>query len=161
MSISIVDIKRAILSKLNVNYPTHEFYGEKMPSKFERPSFYIYFVPLETEHKSRMFIEKAVMIKIDYYSKNGTNEENWIMADELESIFHKDLRVGDRFFTVNRTNSETIEDVLTFTLTVGFENGIDMITVIGSDGKIRYMEEAESLGYKEGNIELMKDLELE
>ncbi len=160
MNISIVDIKRAIISKLKENYPSHTVYGEKMPSEFKRPSFYIYFVPLETGHNSRFFIEKAVIIKVDYYPENRTQEENWVMADELECLFHNDLPVKGRYLTVNRTNSESIEDVLTFTLTVDYENGIEMIAIENEDGKIEYEECDERLGYTQGKIKLMQDLEL-
>lgn len=181
MSISIVDIKRSIISKLASSFQNHTIYGEKMPTDFKRPSFYIYFIPLESQHNSDMFIDKSVMVKIDYYSPNRTNEENWIMADNLESVFHKDLHVKGRFFSVTRTNSESIDDVLTFTLTVNYDDavgkvvGIEVSTeVVDENGnpildeegnpitKVDTVitEEDEKLGYTEGNVKLMEFLEL-
>lgn len=155
MSISIVDVKRAVMRRLSFAYPTHDIYAENMPTDFKRPSFYMYFVPLESNHDSRLFITKSTMLKIDYYSPNRTFEENLIMADDLESIFHRAIKVKDRFFSVLRTNSEYMDDVLTFTLTVNFDDGVKVI-FLGDD----FTEEDPDLGYIDGKVDYMKDLEL-
>ncbi|PIC72429.1 DUF6838 family protein [Sporosarcina sp. P17b] len=155
MSISIVDIKRSILNLLKKKYPNHTRYAEKMPTDFKRPSFYLYFVPLESAHSTRLFIEKSLMVKLDCYSLSRTNEENLIMADALESIFHNTLKVGNRFFSIIRTKSDFMEDVLTFTFTLNFDDGVNVLFA-GDD----FTEDDEELGYTEGKIRFMEKLEL-
>lgn len=165
MNISLVDIKKAIISLLSNKYPDHTFYTEKIPRGFKKPSFFMYFVPLESLHDSRYFVSKAVLVKIEYYSQENTNEGNWLMSEQLERIFHNDLVVNNRYLTINRTTSEYVDDNLVFTINISFENGsIEIIKVENNDGENVWLEKSESnekLGYTEQKIELMRDLEIE
>lgn len=166
--ITLVDIKRAIIKKLKSKYPDHSVYGEHVGQDFNKPSFSFYFVPIETTH-SKFFSNKSLMVKIDYYTdSNDVNEANMIMIDELEQLFQNDLSIKDRYITINRTSSETVDNVLVFTLYLDYEVGNGKLVVVKQqvDG-VEDDEQDEIIveidernGYTEEDIKFMKELKM-
>lgn len=162
MTISMIDIKRSILKSLKEKYPNHSLYFEQVQQDFKRPSFYIYFVPLESQQNSKSFVEKNLMVKIDYYSDNPSTEGNWMICEELEDIFHEVLQVGDRYLNITRTSNEIVEGTLVFTFVLRYENGaIEVINLPNDDGDIVQEEVNEHLDYTEEKIQFMRELELD
>lgn len=157
---NIVDIKNAIGKKLGALYPDHTFYAEEVRGNFERPSFFVYFVPVETMHH-RYNYATSILVKMDYYSADETNDANWRMADELTAVFQKGLVVDGTHLDITRTNHEIVEDELVFTIPLTYHNGIEMLAIVDEEGNEQLVEEDESLGYTQEEIQLMQELELE
>ncbi|MBM7631102.1 phage tail terminator family protein [Geomicrobium sediminis] len=137
----LITIQRAVISQLVEKFG-YTVYGEEVGTGFKRPSFFVYLVPLETRNLTYYELDKAVMVKIDYYSRDETRAEHWMMADELESLFNKSLKVDNRYLNIERSTKEEIEGVLSFGFTVEYTVAIDRRDVdLGyGDGKDRNME---------------------
>ncbi len=159
MTISIIDIKRSILQKLGELYPDHTCYAEKVPQGFQKPSFFLYFVPAETTHESKFYYATSIMAKIDYYANQPSNETNWLMGEALTKAFQQGLVVNGNHLDITKTNQEMVDEELVFTVHLTYHNGIDMLTIQNEEGHTEFVQENKRLGYTDGSIELMQELD--
>ena len=69
---------------------------------FENECFYVTLVPVTSKASTLRTNEKQLMISIKYFSDDKLN--NYDMADKLECLFARSLKVNDRF--LNTSNIE-------------------------------------------------------
>lgn len=146
----------AVGQKLHETFEDHAIYTEEIPTGFVRPSFFIYLVPLDSLQATNSQMDKGALIKIDYYSANETKKENRIMIDQLEDTFGRTLKLPNTTLTVDRTNSQEVEKVLSFTIQVEYRKGVNSLLV----GDKEILPD-ERLDYVEGKVKLMNELEME
>ncbi|SDJ76263.1 phage tail terminator family protein [Salimicrobium halophilum] len=163
MTVTMNNVKQAIFKKLAENIPGITLYGEKVPDNFKRPSFFLYFVPVDTDHSNRYFYATSVLVKLDYYSESekNSNQENWEMGDTLTRLFHKGLTVNGEHIAITETRGEVVEDEYVFTIPLTYHNGIEMAEALDDEGNTHYYEEDPALDYTEGNVKVMRELEWE
>ncbi|WP_018923862.1 phage tail terminator family protein [Salsuginibacillus kocurii] len=154
-NITLVDTQRAVIKQLHNKFD-YKIYAEHIPQGFEKPSFFVYMLPLESTHSAH-YMEHSVIVKIKYFG--DTNSSKWEMADELAKLFSSVLPIKDRKITVTRTNQEIVDDHLEFTVRLHFEVGTAQIVVNENDeGEEVYTIVDETSGYTDGQVELAREL---
>jgi hypothetical protein len=121
--ITLKDIKTAVVSVLNSNF-TQEVQSSDVKEGFKRPSF---FVELDNATSSSTEEQKhrGLTIRIYYFpsDRNKNSIELLDIQEALENAFDLKLTVLDRKFTINETESETTDGVLTFSFDIEYEEG--------------------------------------
>lgn len=150
----LTDIKAAVIEKLKVIPPGHKVYATEVLQGLEKPCFFVEVFPI-TNQGRQYYSEKSVMIKIIFLSLNDIYVEAMNMADTLTETFRMCLKVKDRELLLNETEIKYEDNALEFSFAVQFQEGVE-VTSIGDE----YMLENEKLGYSDGEIELMQELQL-
>ena len=65
---------------------------------FENECFYVTLVPVTSKASTLRTNEKQLMISIKYFSDDKLN--NYDMADKLEGLFARNLKVNDRYLNI-------------------------------------------------------------
>lgn len=165
---TLIDIKKAVITKLKPL--KHMIYATKIKEGLKKPCFFINVMPIMTQN-NLYFKKKDIMVKIYFFADDSSRPDatyldNMQMQDTLSNMFSKKLRIGNRDIFIANTEghvaAESRDDmaaeddtVLTFGFELEFEDGNEAV-MVGDD----FMFEDEELGYTEGNIELMQELNL-
>lgn len=91
--ISILDIKRAINSKLE-DIENVEIYGNEVKEGFERPSFFVQFFMEDDDLFSYSVTENFIIVEIVYFSKEKTQLDNLKMYEKLKKSFSSPLELS-------------------------------------------------------------------
>ena len=75
---------------------------------FENECFYITLVPVTSKASTLRTNEKQLMISIKYFSDDKLN--NYDMADKLECLFARSLKVKDKFLNVSNVEPNFLTD---------------------------------------------------
>lgn len=155
------DIREAIIGKLRAKYPTYSIYGEEdVEHGVKAPAFFVQLLPVSSRPISIAHVQKTLMIDVHYFSAAKTYGDLWTVAEELEKLFDLKITVQDRSITIQDKEPEVVEGVLHFKFNLDFIDSKDGITVNLDTGEIEVILPDEELGYIEGQVEPMRELEV-
>ena len=75
---------------------------------FENECFYVTLVPVTSKASTLKTNEKQLMISVKYFSNDKLN--NYDIADKLEGLFARNIKVRDRFLNVSNVESNFLTD---------------------------------------------------
>ena len=106
---------------------------------FENECFYVTLVPVMSKASTLRTNEKQLMISIKYFSDDKLN--NYDMADKLECLFARSLKVKDRFLNISNVEpnflTDEVGDMLDFLIYVNyFEKANVKISHIENNGDV-------------------------
>jgi hypothetical protein len=155
------EILKSINLILKNNFPGVNRPAADIQSGFKKPAFFTQLMPIN-ENDYEDYIEKLVMVNINYFSELKTNEDNIAMLDTLNSVFKNKLKVGERTLNLGDKRYNVVDNTLQFKFNIDFiDTGkfIKVITVAGEEFIPEY-ELKEELGYTPETISVMEELEL-
>ena len=106
---------------------------------FENECFYVTLVPVTSKASTLKTNEKQLMISIKYFSDDKLN--NYDMADKLECLFARGLKVKDRVLNISNVEpnflTDEVGDMLDFLIYVNyFEKANVKISHIENNGDV-------------------------
>lgn len=161
--INLLDILRVISRILYTQFGNEYYiYTEEVKKEIKRPSFFIDVMPVLTENYVD-YKDKLINIDIMYFSKNETNEENLSMIDNLEQLFKSVLQVKSETIPIKALNFKVADDILHCSFTLDFTDFYELIEINTENEPIYVMPSDidEVLDYKEDNIEVMQEIDIE
>ena len=81
---------------------------ENQEGTFENECFYVTLVPVTSKASTLRTNEKQLMISIKYFSDDKLN--NYHMADKLECLFARSLKVKDRVINISNIEPNFLTD---------------------------------------------------
>ena len=75
---------------------------------FENECFYVTLVPVTSKASTKSTNEKQLMISIKYFG--GSKLDNYDIADKLESLFARSLKVNDRVLNISNVEPNFLTD---------------------------------------------------
>lgn len=81
---------------------------ENQEGTFENECFYVTLVPVAVKASTLKTNEKQLMISVKYFSNSKLN--NYDMADRLEGLFARSLKVKDRFLNISNVEPNFLTD---------------------------------------------------
>lgn len=75
---------------------------------FENECFYVTVVPINSIASTRLTNEKSLMLSIKYFG--GDKLKNYEIADILEGLFVRNLKVKDRFVNISNVEPNFLKD---------------------------------------------------
>lgn len=75
---------------------------------FENECFYVTLVPVTSKASTLRTNEKQLMISVKYFSNDKLN--NYDMADKLEGLFARNIKVRDRFLNISSVEPNFLTD---------------------------------------------------
>ena len=75
---------------------------------FENECFYVTLVPVTSKASTLKTNEKQLIISVKYFSDDKLN--NYDIADKLEGLFARNIKVRDRFLNVSNVESNFLTD---------------------------------------------------
>ena len=75
---------------------------------FENEWFYVTLVPVTVKASTLKTNEKQLMISVKYFSNDKLN--NYDIADKLESLFARSLKVNDRVLNISNVEPNFLQD---------------------------------------------------
>ena len=113
---------------------------------FENECFYVTLVPVTSKASTLKTNEKQLMVSIKYFSDDKLN--NYDMADKLECLFARSLKVNDRVLNISNIEpnflTDEVGDMLDFLIYITYFEKANV--------KISHIE-------NNGDVELDKDYE--
>ena len=75
---------------------------------FENECFYVTLVPVTSKASTLKTNEKQLMISVKYFSDDKLN--NYDMADKLESLFARNIKVNNEFLNISNVEPNFLTD---------------------------------------------------
>ena len=75
---------------------------------FENECFYVTLVPITSKASTLKTNEKQLMISVKYFG--GSKLDNYDIADKLEGLFARSLKVNDRVLNISNVESNFLTD---------------------------------------------------
>ena len=89
---------------------------------FENECFYVTLVPVANEASTLKTNKKQLMLSIKYFG--GSKLDNYDIADRLEGLFARNLKVNDRFLNISNIEpnflSDEVGDMLDFLIYITY-----------------------------------------
>ena len=99
---------------------------ENQEGTFENECFYVTLVPVASKASTLRTNEKQLMISIKYFSDDKLN--NYDMADKLECLFARNLKVKDRVLNISSVEPnfliDEVGDMLDFLIYITYFDDI-------------------------------------
>ena len=81
---------------------------ENQEGTFENECFYVTLVPVTNEASTLKTNKKQLMLSIKYFG--GSKLDNYDMADKLEGLFVRNLKVNDRYLNISSVEPNFLTD---------------------------------------------------
>lgn len=81
---------------------------ENQEGTFENECFYVTLVPVTSEASTLKTNKKQLMLSVKYFG--GTKLNNYDMADKLEGLFARSLKVNNRFLNISNVEPSFLTD---------------------------------------------------
>ena len=95
---------------------------EDKEGTFENECFYVTLVPVTSEASTLRTNKKQLMISVKYFG--GSKLDNYDMADKLESLFGRSLKVKDRVLNISSVEpnflADEVGDMLDFLINITY-----------------------------------------
>lgn len=95
---------------------------ENQEGTFENECFYVTLVPITVKASTKSANEKQLMLSVKHFGSNKL--KNYDMADKLEGLFARTLKVNNRFLNISNVEpnflTDEIGDVLDFLIYVTY-----------------------------------------
>lgn len=138
--LSIIDIKKAIVTKLKVF--DINIVANDIRSGFEKPAFFVQLMPIGEEVNNDISIN-TLTVNIHYFSKDKTDLDNLKMIDKLKKVFVNKLEVNDRTLVISDKRYDTDDNILQFMFDIRYTEEV-------------YRDDASIYKYQSGNKVIFK-----
>ena len=101
------DILYATTKILSANFNC-DVIVQNQEGTFENECFYVTLVPVTSKASTLKTNEKQLMISVKYFSDDKLN--NYDIADKLEGLFARNIKVRDRFLNVSNVEPNFLTD---------------------------------------------------
>lgn len=95
---------------------------ENKEGTFENECFYVTLVPVTSKASTFKTNEKQLMLSVKYFG--GSKSDNYDIADRLEYLFARTLKVNDRFLNISNVEpnflSDEVGDMLDFLIYITY-----------------------------------------
>ena len=95
---------------------------EDKEGTFENECFYVTLVPVTSEASTLRANKKQLIISVKYFG--GSKLDNYDMADKLESLFDRSLKVKDRVLNISSVEpnflADEVGDMLDFLINITY-----------------------------------------
>ena len=81
---------------------------ENQEGTFENECFYVTLVPVTVKASTLKTNQKQLMLSVKYFG--GSKLDNYDMADKLEGLFTRNLKVKDRFLNISNVEPNFLTD---------------------------------------------------
>ena len=81
---------------------------ENQEGTFENECFYVTLVPVTSEASTLKTNKKQLILSVKYFG--GSKLDNYDIADKLESLFARSLKVNDRVLNISNVESNFLTD---------------------------------------------------
>ena len=81
---------------------------ENQEGTFENECFYVTLVPVTNEASTLKTNKKQLMLSVKYFG--GSKLDNYDMADKLEGLFARSLKVNDRYLNISSVEPNFLVD---------------------------------------------------
>ena len=115
--LSILDIKKAIVTKLKVF--DINIVANDIRSGFEKPAFFVQLMPISNDSYDG-YQERVITVNIHYFSEDKTDLDNLKMDDKLNSLFVTTLKVNELSLPIYEKRSEIDDNILQFKFDLRF-----------------------------------------
>lgn len=99
---------------------------ENKEGTFENECFYVTLVPVTSKASTFKTNEKQLMISVKYFG--GSKLDNYDIADRLECLFARTLKVNDRFLNISNVEpnflNDEVGDMLDFLIYITYHDKI-------------------------------------
>lgn len=99
---------------------------ENQEGTFENECFYVTLVPVTSKASTKSTNEKQLMLSIKYFG--GSKLDNYDMADKLEGLFARSLKVNDRVLNISNVEpnflTDEVGDMLDFLIYITYFDDI-------------------------------------
>ena len=99
---------------------------ENQEGTFENECFYVTLVPVTSKASTLRTNEKQLMISVKYFG--GSKLENYDIADKLECLFARNLKVNDRYLNISNVEpnflTDEVGDMLDFLIYITYFDDI-------------------------------------
>ena len=119
--LSILDIKKAIVTKLKVF--DINIVANDIRSGFEKPAFFVQLMPIGEDVNNDISIN-TLTVNIHYFSKDKTDLDNLKMIDKLKKVFVNKLEVNDRTLVVSDKRYDIDDNILQFMFDIRYTEEI-------------------------------------
>ena len=135
--LSIIDIKKAIVTKLKVF--DINIVANDIRSGFEKPAFFVQLMPVGEEVNNDISIN-TLTANIHYFSKEKTDLDNLKMIDKLKKVFINKLEVNDRTLVITDKRYDTDDNVLQFMFDIRYTEEVyrDKIEIFETIGDMQF-----------------------
>ncbi|WPC40624.1 DUF6838 family protein [Clostridium sp. JS66] len=118
--ITFKDIKDAVTLKLSTEFSKINVYDEEIRQGFSPPAFFIELIPVSTTRASFFTKNPTLIVDVQYFAKEESNEELYDMADSLERSFKFCIQVKDRVLNIMKIEYEIVDFVLHFQISLNY-----------------------------------------
>ena len=95
---------------------------ENQEGTFENECFYVTLVPVTNEASTLKTNKKQLMLSVKYFG--GSKLDNYDIADRLEGLFARNLKVNDRFLNISSVEPnflvDEVGDILDFLIYITY-----------------------------------------
>ena len=95
---------------------------ENKEGTFENECFYVTLIPVTSKASTLKTNQKQLMISIKYFG--GSKLDNYDIADKLEGLFARNLKVKDRFLNISNIEpnflTDEVGDILDFLIYITY-----------------------------------------
>ena len=81
---------------------------ENQEGTFENECFYVTLVPVTSKASTLKTNQKHLMLSVKYFG--GSKLDNYDMADKLEGLFARNLKVNDRYLNISSVEPNFLTD---------------------------------------------------
>ena len=101
---------------------------EDKEGTFENECFYVTLVPVTSEASTLRTNKKQLIISVKYFG--GSKLDNYDIADRLESLFDRSLKVEDRVLNISSVEpnflSDEVGDMLDFLINITYFDALNI-----------------------------------
>ena len=119
---------------------------ENKEGTFENECFYVTLIPVTNEASTLKTNKKQLMLSIKFFG--GSKLDNYDIADKLEGLFARNLKVKDRYLNISNVEpnflTDEVGDMLDFLIYITYFD----------DFKLPFNDDAEEVGEKMENVNL-------
>jgi hypothetical protein len=118
--ITFKDIKDAVTLKLSTEFPKINVYDEEIRQGFNPPAFFIELIPINTTRANFFTKNPTLIVDVQYFSKEESNDELYDIADSLERSFKFCIQVKDRVLNIMKIEYKIVDFVLHFQISLDY-----------------------------------------
>lgn len=124
-TVKLIEIRDVIIQNLTDSFPTYNIYSEENGQELVKPALLVKLHPISMAIENKYHRRKFINVEIQFYSLNGTNQENLEMIDKLYEVFDPVLTVDDRIFSLKVFRTRIKDNILRLSFNLDFIDSID------------------------------------
>lgn len=127
--LAYIDILNSVTRILNKSFPKIEIYTEQLKQGFDDTCFFVRLIPMSNSKSTLTTVSKSLGIDIQYISNDGI-ENIYSIQNSLERVFNTNIKVMDRYMTIDDIEiniiNDGIGDILHFIISIEYDDEIEI-----------------------------------